>query len=295
MQQDGMLLLDKPARLTSQQCLSRIKKAHQLRIKIGHTGTLDPFATGLLPVCLGQATKISQLFLEKPKSYHAQLSLGKQTDTGDNTGVVIRTAPVAPYSRAQLEAICEQMQGKQMQTPPPYSAKKYQGTPLYAHARKGVHIERQAQVIHIYDLAILQASKHTIHFSVRCSKGTYVRTLGETIAEALGTCGHLCALRRMQVGALDIKQTITLDDACAHPLVPYTLYHSFTHWLPNWHGVLCSPQQEQALRHGKSITPTMPLPQTEQIYIYNQQQIVIAVAVYQDTQLLPKRLLVSAD
>ncbi|MCU0756582.1 MAG: tRNA pseudouridine(55) synthase TruB [Xanthomonadales bacterium] len=203
---DGVLLLDKPAGLSSNAALTAVKRRFRAS-SAGHTGALDPMATGLLPICLGEATKIAGLFLDADKSYQARLQLGLATTTGDAEGTVCAHAPVPPLVPTALAAVLADFCGAQQQTPPMYSALKRAGQPLYRLARAGLEVERAARPITIHALSLLALDRDagTLDFEVRCSKGTYVRVLGEDMARALGTVGHLTALRRTAVACLPTR------------------------------------------------------------------------------------------
>ena len=209
----GILLLDKAQGLSSHTALSRVKRLYMSDTldskKAGHTGTLDPMATGLLPVCLGQATKFTQFGLDADKGYQATICLGKQTDTADQDGTVIATQDVPMFNQEQLDNIATALTGEQLQIPPMYSALKKDGQKLYELARQGVEVERTARPIVIHTLTLQKLSDNEICLTACCSKGTYVRTLGETVAQKLGTLGHLTALRRTQTGGFDIAQAIS--------------------------------------------------------------------------------------
>ena len=215
----GVLLIDKPQGMTSQQVVSKVKyllksDVHDSK-KAGHTGTLDPMATGLLPICLGEATKFSHYQLDAVKSYQAIIKLGEQTDTGDAEGEIITTIPVPHVTQAMLQSVTEQFLGEIMQVPPMYSALKKDGKKLYELAREGIEVERIARPLTIYQLSLTPLSAQQLQLSVTCSKGTYVRVLAEDIAKALGTVGHLTALRRIQTGDFEIANAITLADFAA--------------------------------------------------------------------------------
>jgi tRNA pseudouridine55 synthase len=197
---DGVLLLDKPAGLSSNQCLGVVKRLFAAQ-KAGHTGTLDPFATGLLPVALGEATKFSQGMLEADKTYLATMRLGVTTSTGDTEGEVVREAAVA-VDAAQVAAAMAAFVGEIMQVPPMYSALKRDGRPLYEYARAGIEIERDARRVVIHALDLLSVTGPVVVFRACCSKGTYIRTLAEDIGNALGCGAHLTALRREAVAEL---------------------------------------------------------------------------------------------
>ena len=215
----GVLLIDKPQGMTSQQVVSKVKyllksDVHDSK-KAGHTGTLDPMATGLLPICLGEATKFSHYQLDAVKSYQAIIKLGEQTDTGDAEGEIITTIPVPHVTQAMLQSVTEQFLGEIMQEPPMYSALKKDGKKLYELAREGIEVERAARPLTIYQLSLTPLSDQQLQLTVTCSKGTYVRVLAEDIAKALGTLGHLTALRRIQTGDFEIANAITLADFAA--------------------------------------------------------------------------------
>jgi tRNA pseudouridine55 synthase len=209
----GVLLLDKPLGLSSNQALQKAKWLLRAD-KAGHTGTLDPLATGVLPLCFGAATKFSQIQLDADKTYEAVLLLGQKTATADAEGDVIETRPVPPITPELLEAITQRFTGPLAQVPPMYSALKKDGKALYEYARKGIAVEREARHITIFKLnmAVAQDARApaAIKIIVSCSKGTYIRTLGEDIGEALGCGAHLGSLRRLETGGFVATQCVTL-------------------------------------------------------------------------------------
>jgi len=209
----GVLLLDKPLGLSSNQALQKAKWLLRAD-KAGHTGTLDPLATGVLPLCFGAATKFSQLQLDADKTYEAVLLLGQKTSTADAEGEVIETRPVPAITPALLEELTQRFLGAQTQVPPMYSALKKDGKALYEYARKGEEIEREARHITIYKLNMAVAhdprAQAAIKIIVSCSKGTYIRTLGEDIGEAIGCGAHLGSLRRLETGGFTDSQCISL-------------------------------------------------------------------------------------
>jgi tRNA pseudouridine55 synthase len=206
---DGVLLLDKPLGLSSNDALIRAKRLY-LAKKAGHTGTLDPLATGLLPLCFGEATKFSQDLLEADKTYEATMRLGIRTTTGDAEGEAIDTREVT-CDEAAIQAVLPTFLGEITQVPPMYSALKRDGKPLYEYARAGQTVEREGRQVTILKLDLLSCALPDVTFRVTCSKGTYVRTLAEDIGEALGCGAHLVALRRTGVGALTLENSVTLD------------------------------------------------------------------------------------
>jgi len=205
---NGVLLLNKPVGITSNAALQTAKRLFQAE-KAGHTGTLDPFANGLLPLCLGEATKFSQYLLDADKTYRAVMQLGVTTTTGDPEGEVLDTKPVN-VTRTDLNAAIARFIGTIEQTPPMYSALKHQGKPLYEYARAGIEIERKSRSIHIraIELCALDGSQATIN--VRCSAGTYIRTLAEDIGKTLGCGAHLTELTRTASGGFQLDQAVNL-------------------------------------------------------------------------------------
>ena len=213
----GVLLLDKPLGLSSNDALQKAKRLYRAE-KAGHTGTLDPLATGLLPLCFGAATKFSQIGLDADKSYRATLRLGVTTTTADAEGDVIETREVN-VTRAQLQAVCGKYTGPIRQVPPMHSALKRDGKALYQYARAGIEVEREARAVTIHGIDIVDGENAyayaTWTIDVRCSKGTYIRTLAEDIGAALGCGAHLAALRRTGSGALSLGGALTLEQLAA--------------------------------------------------------------------------------
>jgi tRNA pseudouridine55 synthase len=205
----GILLIDKPDGITSAEVVRRVKR--QVKVKVGHLGTLDPFATGLLPLCLGEATKIAQFLNTADKRYEGLIELGAATDTGDRTGATVRTAAVPDLSRVDLAALARRFSGELLQTPPMYSAVKRDGVPLYRLARQGVEVERTARPVRIDDLVLEPVGPTRLRFALGCSKGTYVRVLAEDIGDALSSAAHLCELRRTGFGSFGIADASPLD------------------------------------------------------------------------------------
>jgi tRNA pseudouridine55 synthase len=209
----GVLLLDKPLGLSSNDALQKAKWLLRAE-KAGHTGTLDPLATGLLPLCFGAATKFSQVSLDADKTYEAALRLGITTTTGDAEGEVLEQRAVA-FSAEQLRAAIDSLTGEIDQKPPMYSALKHEGRPLYEYARAGIEIERASRRITIHSIDMLDWQHEILVLRVRCSKGTYIRTLAEDLGRLLGCGASLGALRRTGAGPLDVGQAISLDALAA--------------------------------------------------------------------------------
>lgn len=206
---DGVLLLDKPAGMTSNAALQKARRLLNAA-KAGHTGTLDPMATGLLPLCFGEATKFAGELLAADKAYAATLRLGVRTDTADAEGQVLETRPVA-VTYEQAEAVLGRFRGDILQVPPMHSALKRDGRPLYEYARKGIEVERRPREVSIFSLVVRYFKGDRLEFDVDCSKGTYVRSLAQDIGEALGCGAHLIALRRTRIGRLRLDEAVTLE------------------------------------------------------------------------------------
>ena len=205
---NGVLLLDKPLGFSSNQALQKVKWLY-CAAKAGHTGTLDPLATGLLPICLGEATKFAQFVTDADKTYFATIKLGTTTTTGDAEGEVLTTAPVN-VSPTQFSAACQQFIGKVSQMPPMYSALKHEGRALYEYAREGVDIARQSRIIHISNITVENFAVDTAQITVVCSKGTYIRTLAEDIGASLGCGAHLIGLRRTETAGYLLQNAVTI-------------------------------------------------------------------------------------
>ncbi len=206
---NGVLLLDKPLGFSSNQALQKVKWLYQAA-KAGHTGTLDPLATGLLPICLGEATKFAQYVTDADKTYVATIKLGATTTTGDAEGEVLVSSPVN-VTQTQFSAAYQQFIGEISQMPPMYSALKHEGRPLYEYARKGVDIGRQARLISIKNIVLNDFSGDVAQITVTCSKGTYIRTLAEDIGAKLGCGAHLIGLRRTETAGYLLAQAITIE------------------------------------------------------------------------------------
>ena len=209
---DGIIIINKPKNYTSHDIVRKAKKL--LNEKVGHTGTLDPNATGVLPLLIGKGTELSKYLIEHDKIYEAVLKLGEKTDTADGEGKVLESQNVEQsiLKKENIEKIFNNLEGKQEQIPPMYSAIKLNGKKLYEYARKGIEVEVKPRTIEIYKLELIKIENMEITFRVSCSKGTYIRTLCEKIAEELGTIGYMKDLKRIQVGEFNIKDSITIEE-----------------------------------------------------------------------------------
>ena len=261
----GILLLDKPLGMSSNAALQRVR--HFLgRPKAGHTGSLDPLATGMLPICIGEATKVAGALLAGAKCYTAQMRLGERTDTGDAEGQVVERQPVPIINESVIAPALQEFHGPQQQIPPMYSALKRNGQPLYKLARQGISVERSARSIEIYALELLDYTALTLRLRVECSKGTYIRTLVEQLGTRLGSCAHLIALRREFVEPFRGEAMHTLDQLQAGPpdsaLLPAD--RAVAH-LPALH---LSPAQTRAMSFGQAISA--PGAESGQLRLYDQ-------------------------
>lgn len=213
---DGILNVLKPPGMTSHDVVAYLRRVLKTK-KAGHGGTLDPDAAGVLPVFIGSATRLLEFAVEGRKQYLVEITLGQQTDTGDDSGTVIKTMPVPQLSNNEILAVLQRFTGKIMQTPPMYSALKVDGQKLYALARQGIDVARKARPIEVYSLELLHQRNNYLTLAVECSKGTYIRVLGEDIAAALGTCGTMSFLLRTQVAGFKIEEAFTLQEIAAAP------------------------------------------------------------------------------
>lgn len=290
----GILLLDKPIGYSSNQALQKAKWLLQAA-KAGHTGTLDPLATGLLPLCFGEATKFAHYLTDADKTYFATIKLGVTTNTGDAEGEILTSKPVN-VSQWQFEQACSQFIGEISQTPPMYSALKHEGKALYEYARAGVEIERKSRVITIHKITQNTLEHDVASITVTCSKGSYIRTLAEDIGNALGCGAHLIGLRRTATANYQIAQTMTLAqfeamtteqrEAVLMPLDSAVLH------LP---AVTLDADSSFYLQQGQAVWQSGKIPQGL-LRLYNEQQAFLGLGEQQsDGKIAPKRLLVSKD
>jgi tRNA pseudouridine55 synthase len=205
----GVLLLDKPQGLSSNDALQKVKRIYNAN-RAGHTGALDPLATGMLPICLGEATKFSRYLLDSDKRYRVIARLGQRTDTSDADGSVVQERPVT-FSEQELAAALESFRGETMQVPSMYSALKHQGKPLYEYARAGIEVEREARPITVYELLFIRHEGDELELEIHCSKGTYIRTITDDLGEKLGCGAHVIFLRRLTVSKYPVERMVTLE------------------------------------------------------------------------------------
>lgn len=250
----GILLLDKPAGLSSNQAMQQARRTLNAR-KAGHTGNLDVAATGLLPICLGEATKFSGMLLDADKRYRATVRFGITTTTGDAEGEILKTRATDALTVARVEAAMAELRGEISQIPPMYSALKHQGRPLYALARKGEEVPRAPRRVRIHRFSLLTLSDVSAEVEVDCSKGTYIRTLAEDLGEALGCGAHLTALRRLRSGPFDLADAIDLTNLAEISARgdPDSLILPIDSALGTLPEVAVAAAEEQALCHGQAV------------------------------------------
>ena len=251
---NGIVIVDKPQGWTSQDVTARLRRVFDTR-RIGHGGTLDPMATGVLPVFVGRATRAVEFFEHAEKTYETVLLLGKRTDTQDVTGRVLEERPVS-LSLADVEAVLPQFRGEILQVPPMYSALKVNGQKLCDLARKGKQVERQPRPITIFELTLLSFEENRLRLRVRCSKGTYIRTLCDDIGAALGTLGCMESLRRTQAGDYSITEAVPLETLLETDS-PETYLRGMDSMFTRYPAVTLTPNQEKRCRNGNSFTRPM--------------------------------------
>ncbi|WP_158772481.1 tRNA pseudouridine(55) synthase TruB [Cobetia sp. L2A1] len=293
---DGVLLLDKPKGMSSNYALQKARRLYQAQ-KAGHTGTLDPMATGLLPVCFGEATKFSSHLLEADKVYRARIKFGQDTDTGDAEGTVIREREIPDVTDAELEVVLDRFRGEIDQVPPMYSALKHQGRPLYELARQGIEIERAVRRVTIYNMALLARHSDGIEIEVAVSKGTYIRSLAEDIGEVLGCGAHLTVLRRLKTGPftgdamLDFERLEALADQQAREGVLLPVDILLDH-LPRLD--ISVDMAWLILRGQQAETATGTLEVDSVARVYRDQQLLGLVRIVAEGVIAPRRLLSTA-
>lgn len=291
---DGILLLDKPAGVTSNRALQEVKRLFDAR-KAGHTGSLDPLATGLLPICLGEATKISAFLLDADKHYRFTVRLGERTDSGDADGALLETRPVGDVDAAAIERALEPLRGEIEQVPPMHSALKRGGRPLYEYARRGEEVERPARRTRVHRLEMLGFDGRDVELEIHCAKGTYVRTLAEDLGEALGCGGHVLALRRTAVGPFAEADMVPLEAVRAAagdgPAALDALLRPSDAALADWGWIEVSPGLAEFLRQGQPVQVPKAPPEGL-LRLYESGRGFIGMGrVQDDGRVAPKRLL----
>jgi len=306
---NGILVLDKPTGISSNAALQKVKRLYQAQ-KAGHTGSLDPLATGVLPICLGEATKVSHYLLDADKRYRATCLLGAVSTTGDSEGDIIDHKPVPDLNKSEILNLLASFEGQYDQTPPMFSALKHNGRPLYEYARKGIEIERKSRRIILFEIKLLDffiADKNSdtpafIEIEVHCSKGTYIRTLCEDIGKAIGCGAYISALRRVDSGPFSLAQAITIeqlyeqfnpDDVLNEAqqkqmdqlLLPV---ESAIEQLP---AVSLNEEQFKRIQHGMTLEITPSVAATENYRLYFNNTLIAIAVLDKNGHLKPKRLL----
>lgn len=285
----GVFLLNKPLGISSNAALQKVRWLYQAH-KAGHTGALDPLATGLLPICLGEATKFSHYLLDSTKRYQTTVRLGQVTTTGDVEGDVIQQRAIPPLNIELIEQVLQQFRGEIQQVPPMYSALKKDGRPLYDLARKGIEVDRDARPVSIYDLTLVSFTEDHLVLDVTCSKGTYIRVLGEDIGEALGCGGHLTHLHRIQTGhfhlipeyTIEYLEQLTLVERDHLLLPPYAPVEHFPHvQLPEEREKYFMNGQESNIDHSP----------VSEVLVFREKRCLGLAEITNKKRLVPKRVL----
>lgn len=296
---DGVLLLDKPEGLTSNRALQRVRHLYQAE-KAGHTGSLDPLATGLLPICLGEASKFTHYLLEADKVYRARIRLGERTTTGDAEGDVITTAQVPEMGLEQIEAVLARFRGEISQVPSMYSALKKDGRPLYELARKGIEVERPARRVRIYRLDLLKVDGAEWELEAHVSKGTYIRSLAEDIGEAVGCGAHVVMLRRVALGPFQASSMVTLEtaekalEADGREALDELLLPAWA-GLADWHRVTLSESAAYYLLQGQAVRAP-DAPPVGGVLLFQESGRFLGIGLIDDElRVAPKRLIRAPD
>jgi len=294
---DGVLPLDKPPGMTSNRILQRVKGMYQAR-KAGHTGSLDPLASGMLPICFGQATKLSAYLLGADKVYRVTAKFGVKTDTADADGQVVAESELREVGRGVLESALRRFRGEIQQIPPMYSALKKDGKRLYEYAREGKEIPRDSRAVHIHEFEIDAYDPHKPTFQVRCSKGTYIRTLVEDVAESIGTVAHVIALRRLAVFPFRASDLVSIEDleaASGAGFAPLDAYlRPVDEVIADWPAVYLNRQESDYLRQGHAVN-NRPGPESGLVRLYDESRLFLGIGeVRLDGRIAPKRLFPNA-
>ena len=293
---DGILLLDKPLGRSSNSALQKVRYLFNAK-KAGHTGSLDPLATGVLPVCFGQASKVNPYLLDADKSYRCTAQLGETTTTGDKEGDILQEREVTPFNEEDVEAALKKFRGAIQQVPPMYSALKHNGQPLYKLARQGIEIKRKARDVIIHELVLIEKTEDTITLDVRCSKGTYIRTLAQDIGEVLGFGAHLSMLRRTHVSPFNCDKLYTIEDIeklaedgrLEEALLPID---TALQELPS---LKLNEEETKLMRNGIKVKKA-DTPNADMIRLYNQDDLFIGIGRHSmndndEVQIAPRRMM----
>lgn len=285
----GVFLLNKPLGISSNGILQKVRWLYRAN-KAGHTGALDPLASGLLPICLGEATKFSHYLLDATKRYQTTIALGTSTTTGDVEGEILEQAAVPELNLALIHEVLEKFTGNLLQIPPMYSALKKDGRPLYELARQGIEIERPARPITIENIQLISFTDHSLTLDVTCSKGTYIRVLGEDIAKALGTQGHLSYLHRIKTGHFELNEGYTIEylESLDEPAREALLLPAFA---PVEHFPRYELAEERLKYFLNGQESNVDYPQTPEVLVFFQGKCLGLAEVNDKNRLIPKRLL----
>ena len=291
---DGVVLLDKPEGLTSNAALQRVRRAFRAR-KAGHTGSLDPLASGLLPICLGQATKASGLLLDADKTYRVRIALGARTTTGDRAGEIAEIAPVPALSTEAVRQSAAIFLGESTQVPPMFSALKHHGERLYRLARQGIEVERPPRRVIIHRLEVLQIGPEWLELEIVCSKGTYVRSLAEDIARACGTVGHVASLRRLALGPFGSPAMRTLEiieQAAPRPEELDSMLLPADEALPGLPAIRLGAVEEARILHGQPVATTGPAALRVRMYGVDGRFLGVGRMSAEGRRLAPERIMI---
>tara|TARA_X000000368_G_scaffold256589_1_gene202815 strand:- start:304 stop:1173 length:870 start_codon:yes stop_codon:yes gene_type:complete len=285
---NGCLLIDKPKGITSANCVYQLRKFLGIR-KIGHCGTLDPLATGLLPICIGEATKFSSFMSDLDKTYEVDIRLGIETDTGDIDGEIISTS-VNNFNQIDLENVLKSFEGPQDQIPPMYSAIKNRGKPLYWWARKGIYLLRQERDINIYKIGLLDFTNNLVKLKVSCSKGTYIRSLAESIGKALFTKATVVSLRRLSIGKTKSRDMVRMPKEESYDISSCILPSDFL--LKHLSKAILNEEDVKKVRNGQSIDYNAQLEKKGLVRIYTNKSLFMGIGeLHSSNKLSPRRLI----
>lgn len=293
----GIVVIDKPLGGSSNHALQQVKRLYNAN-KAGHTGALDPLATGVLPLCLGEATKVSQFLLDSDKAYRARIKLGERTDTADSEGEIIARVEAFELSKTAVEEALRQFEGDIEQVPPMYSALKQDGQPLYKLARQGKTVEREARAITVYSIRLtdLDLEAQEVEIEIECSKGTYIRTIADDLGQILGCGGHIIALRRLKAGAFTLDDAVTIETLQAEAEAQGAEALD-AHLMPIDRAIEDLPKVElssytaEFLKHGQAVQVSQP-PADGLLRLYEEGVFIGIGCVDDDGKVAPKRLMV---
>jgi len=293
---NGIVVLDKSAGITSNRALQQVKRLFDAN-KAGHTGSLDPLATGVLPLCLGEATKVSQFLLDSDKRYRARIKLGVRTDSGDSEGIVIESCTDFAVTKKALQEALNSFRGEIQQLPPMHSALKVDGVPLYKLARKGQTIERQPRAVTIYHLELLEFTGDEVELDIACSKGTYVRTIADDLGEALGCGAHIIALHRTEAGSFTEEDCVSIDFLMQEKEL-HGMDHIDQYLVPMDEAIGDLPEvvlpsiTASCVKNGQAVL-VRHLPEEGLVRLYEEEEFIGIGCIDDDGRVAPRRLIVS--